>query len=400
MAPVVKLGDKSQAQAEQEVHAVEDRGGLFVQAVEATRLPMVVTDPAVADNPIVYANQAFLQMFGYSREEVLGRNYHFLSSPSTDPEVARRIDRAMSARYDIVEEVLFCSKDGRAIWVSQLVSPTVEDGRIVRHFASFMDITGRVTAERRLQELNATLERRVRDRTQRLELEIARRQRLEAVLRDQLAQEQELVQQKEFLLQEVNHRTKNALALAASLLQIQVTRSSEAATKEALQTAVGRLSLISEVHALLHQSGAAETVDFAAYLRRLAQDLVGSLQAEPGQVELTVDADAASWGSNLAIPLGLIVTEALVNTFKHGLPEGRQGRIRIGLQRAGGGMMRLMVEDDGTGLPAERQRDGLGLKLIEMFAQKIKGKASLTAGPQGGTTVQVWFPDPSRTALA
>jgi PAS domain-containing protein len=65
---------QGQAAAERGVRDTERRGGPFVAAVEATRMPMAVTDPAVADNPIVYANAAFLDLCGYEREGVLGQN--------------------------------------------------------------------------------------------------------------------------------------------------------------------------------------------------------------------------------------------------------------------------------------------------------------------------------------
>jgi PAS domain S-box-containing protein len=54
----------------------------FVAAVEATRMPMVVTDPTVDGNPIVYVNQSFIDLFGYTQDEVLGQNYFFLTAPT------------------------------------------------------------------------------------------------------------------------------------------------------------------------------------------------------------------------------------------------------------------------------------------------------------------------------
>ena len=388
-----------EGEAEREVGRAEARGGPFVEAVEATRMPMVVTDPALAGNPVTYANAAFLELFGYRREEVLGRNYLFLAGPGTDPEVARRVDRAMAAGRDVVvEEVLLRAKDGREVWVSLFVAPMAEDGRVVRHFASLLDVTGRVEGERRDRELNGTLERRVAERTRRLEAEVERRVRLEAVLRDRLAREQEHVRRKEFLVREVNHRTKNAIAMAAALLGMQAARSGDPGTREALETARGRLSLIAEVHELLYQGGAPEAVDFAAYLRRLGPALVASLEAGPDRVEVLVEVEVeeATWGPDLAIPLGLVVNEAVTNALKHAFPGGRRGRVRIGLRRAGGGAVRLSVEDDGVGLPERRREGGLGLELVEALARQAGGEASVAAAPGGGTAVAVSFPDPGR----
>ena len=82
-------------------------------------------------------------------------------------------------------------------------------------------------------------------------------------------------------------------------------------------------------------------------------------------------------------------------------PEGRAGRVRVELRADGGGLMRLLVEDDGAGMPAERRDGSLGLRLIEMFAKQVKGRAAMEAGRGGrGTAVAVTFPDPNAAAAA
>ena len=96
------------------------------------------------------------------------------------------------------------------------------------------------------------------------------------------------------------------------------------------------------------------------------------------------------------MPLGLVAGDALTNALKHAFPEGREGRVRVVLRAVGGGLMRLCVEDDGVGLPAERRGGSLGLRLIEMFAPQIKSKVTMENRPDGdGTVVAVTFPDPN-----
>jgi len=86
-------------------------------------MPMVVTDPTIDDNPIVYVNQSFIDLFGYSREEVLGQTYFFLAGPDTDPEVERHIRAAMMADEPLDLEVRLRAKDGREVWAAKFVSP-------------------------------------------------------------------------------------------------------------------------------------------------------------------------------------------------------------------------------------------------------------------------------------
>jgi PAS domain S-box-containing protein len=400
---------QGQAEAERRLGAVEARGGPFVAAVEATRMPMAVTDPQAADNPIVYANAAFLELCGHEREDVLGQNYFFLVGERADPEVAARVEAAMAARRTFIEDVPFRAKDGREVWVSMFVSPVVEDGRVVQHFASFLDISDRVARERELREAKETLDRRVAARTRRLqeanarlEEEVERRRRTEATLRDALAQGQEDIRYRDFLIREVDHRAKNALQLAVSLLGVQARHVDDPDCRGALETAMGRLRRMGGVHALLTYRAAdgPSGIDFPDYLRRLCREVEEGLSDAPGRVQVEVDAEEeAVWGPDVVVPLGLIAGEALTNALKHAFPEGQRGRVRVGL-RAKGGTMRLLVEDDGAGMPAERREGSLGLRLVEMFAKQVKGRAAAEAVRGGrGTAVVVTFPDPNAAAL-
>ncbi|MBO1077118.1 PAS domain-containing protein [Roseomonas marmotae] len=398
---------QGQAQSERAVVDLAALGGPFVEAFDATRMPMAITDPNVAGNPIIYCNAAFLQMCGYDRKEVLGQDYFFLIGRHTDPSVAQRIKDAVAARREFTEDILFHTKDGREIWVAALVDPMVENDRVVRHFVSFLDITDRVHREQELREAKATLDRRVTARTKRLqhakdklEEEVERRRRTEALLRDSLAEGEVALSFRDFLIQEVHHRTKNALQLATALLQLQA-RQSEPLVRSALDVATGRLMRIGEVHEMLaYQSETPNTIEVAPYLLRLGQSMVEGLVTKPGQIEVEVEADEeAVWSPDVVIPLGLIVGEAVTNAFKHAFPEGRRGRILVDLSLADDGLVRLRIEDDGIGLPPSRRKGSLGLKLIETLAQQIQGKVEIVRRESGtGTAVSVTFPDPSTAA--
>ena len=215
-----------------------------------------------------------------------------------------------------------------------------------------------------------------------------------------MAQGQEDIRYRDFLIREVNHRTKNALQLAVSLLGVQARHVDSPACRDALEAAMGRLKRVGEVHALLtYRSGRPDVIDCPDYLRRLCREMEESLSPSGGRVTVEWDAeDEALWGPDLVVPLGLIVGEAVTNALKHAFPDGREGRVRVELRAVGGGTMRLLVEDDGTGIPAERRAGSLGLRLIEMFAKQVKGGAVMEAGQGGqGTAVVVTFPDPNAT---
>ncbi|WP_043343967.1 sensor histidine kinase [Belnapia moabensis] len=396
---------EGQAAAERGVRDIAARGGPFVAAVEATRMPMVVTDPTVFGNPIIYANATFLELCGYEREAVLGQNYFFLLGEHAALDVAARVEAVMAAQRRFIEDVPFRTRDGREVWVSMFVSPVVEDGRVVQHFASFLDISDRVAREHELREAKETLERRVATRTRRLQEvnarlqeEAERRQRTEATLRDALAQGQEDIRYRDFLIREVNHRTKNALQLAVSLLGVQARQIDDPACRATLETAMGRLRRVGEVHSLLtYRIGNPNAIDFPDYLRRLCEEMAEAMAPSPEQVSVEVEADEeAVWSPDLVVPLGLIVGEAVTNALKYAFPDGRSGRVRVELHAEAGGQMRLLVEDDGAGMSVEHRTGSLGLRLVEMFAKQVKGRATMEAGRGGqGTAVAVIFPDPS-----
>ncbi len=370
-------------------------------------MPMAVTDPRVTDNPIIYANAAFLELSGYAREEVMGQGYFFLMGQLMQPEMAAHIAEAMAAHRKINVDVPFNTKDGRKLWVTQLIDPIVQDGQVIQHFASFVDITDRVRREASLREAKETLDRRVATRTRRLQLtkerleeEVERRRRVEATLRDALAQGQEDLRFRDFLVREVNHRTKNALQMAVTLLELQA-RQSDPGLRDGLRIAMGRLKRIGEVHALLtYEADRPDSIDVPPYLRRLCQDLSESLAPHPGQVQVEADVEeGGAWGPDLVIPLGMIVGEALTNAFKHAFPDGRKGQVRVELHGGGDGLMTLRIEDDGIGLPKLRRKGSLGLRLIDVFAKQVKGGATVENRRDGeGAIVAVTFPVPGISA--
>jgi PAS domain S-box-containing protein len=393
-----------QRAAEERMQTRRGEGGPFVAAVEATRMPMVVTDPGVEGNPIVYANAAFLDLCGYGMEEVLGQGYMFLAGADADPATADRIAAAVSARRALVEDVPFRRKDGRGIWVAAFVGPVVEDGRVVQHFASFLDITHRVELERRLAEARETLERRAAERTRRLQEanarlreEVERRTRVEAVLRDTLAEKDAEVRFRTVLAREVDHRARNALQMAGTLLSIHARAMEDPDCADALREAQARLTRIADVHAAMHRDEHPGSADLGAYLRELASGMAEA-RAAPGRVEIAVEAEEALWGPDLVVPLGMIAGEAVTNALKHAFPDGREGRIDVRLEAAGAGTMRLVVEDDGVGMRPERRPGALGLGLIRGLAEQVRGSALVEPGARGGTRVVVVFPAPEDPA--
>ncbi len=126
-----------------------DAGGdHFLAAVEAAPVPMVLSDPNRADDPIVFANAAFLRLTGYDRAEVVGRNCRFLQGPDTDPGAVEAIRRAVRARGEISVEILNYRKDGTPFRNALSIAPVFDAaGRLVHFVASQFDVSRRRRVE-------------------------------------------------------------------------------------------------------------------------------------------------------------------------------------------------------------------------------------------------------------
>ena len=114
---------------------------------------MIVTDPRQPDNPIVFCNEAFSFMTGYSEEEILGTNCRFLQGPETDRDVVAQIRAAVERRDEIAVELLNYRKNGSTFWNALFISPVYDDaGELVYFFSSQLDISRRREAEDALHE--------------------------------------------------------------------------------------------------------------------------------------------------------------------------------------------------------------------------------------------------------
>lgn len=156
---------------ESEIDRVGRSSDPFASAVRATRMPMLITDPNQADNPIVFVNDAFLRLTGYERSECLGRNCRFLQGPDTDPADVAKLRDAIERRSQIEMEIINHRKDGSRFFNRVLISPVFDDiGHLTYFFASQFDVTLERDRLVRLQHEHDKLEKEVERRTRELGL--------------------------------------------------------------------------------------------------------------------------------------------------------------------------------------------------------------------------------------
>ena len=156
------------------------------------------------------------------------------------------------------------------------------------------------------------------------------------------------------LLADMNHRFKNSLQAVGGLLHAEGKRVEDAAARAALEDAAGRLRVLGRLHDRLHLLGegvsARDTVEMRGFLDGLCSDLRATL-AEGRPVAVRACADPISLSAAQAVPVGLIVNEAVTNALKHAFPGERPGSVTVRLRRQGERGLRLEIADDGVGLP-------------------------------------------------
>ena len=165
----------------------------------------------------------------------------------------------------------------------------------------------------------------------------------------------ELLQAKEVLLQEMQHRVANSLQIIASILLLKARTVQSEETRLHLQDAHQRVMSVATVQEQLHASGLNERIEIRPYLTKLCASLAASMVGERRALSIKVQATSGGATSSEAVSLGLIVTELVINALKHGFPAGAEGEILVSYDAQDSGW-RLSVSDNGSGTQGRGRR--------------------------------------------
>ncbi len=188
------------------------------------------------------------------------------------------------------------------------------------------------------------------------------------------------------LMLEVHHRVKNNLQIIASLLNLQASRIRVPEARAEFQAARDRVRALATLHRHLYAEGELHTINMRSFLMELCGQLFQAIGEKEGhRLRLSIEAPELRMTSDQAVPLALIVTEAVTNSIKYAFPGGRSGHISVRLNEHDG-VLDLEIEDDGIGIPAGRvetesgTRDGIGLQLIRGFSRQLGASLEVEEG--------------------
>ena len=201
----------------------------------------------------------------------------------------------------------------------------------------------------------------------------------------------------ELLIKEIHHRVKNNLQIIASLLNLQANRIRQPEARAEFASARDRVRALATLHRYLYSEGELQTLNMRSFLQELCAQLFQAIGEKQGRrIQLHIEAPEIEMASDQAVPLSLVVTEAVSNAVKYAFPGGRSGHVDVILSEVGGGIGRLVIRDDGIGIPAGRAetetgvRDGLGIQLIRGFARQLGAQLEVLEG--AGTCYTLTFP--------
>jgi two-component sensor histidine kinase len=197
---------------------------------------------------------------------------------------------------------------------------------------------------------------------------------------------EDLLREKDILLQELQHRIANSLQIIASVLMQGARRVRSRQARGHLRDAGNRVISIATLQRQL-AAATAEDVELRAYFTELCASIGASMIDGDGRIVLDVKVDRSVSKAEGSVSLGLIVTELVINALKHAFPRHRKGRILVDYRSAGEAWT-LSVRDNGVGMPAVPGRPGLGTGIIEALAARLGAAVTIVpAGP--GTKVSI-----------
>ncbi len=330
-------------------NAVPD--GVASQALARAPYALVLTNPQLDDNPIVYVNAAFEEITGYSREMAIGRNCRFLQGDDTDQPGIRQLRDAVAERKQAHVVLRNYRADGEQFINRLLIAPLNKEEDDVPYFMGIQTVVPEGEESR-----------------------------------EHIAQQ----------IEEIQHRVKNHMSMIVGMIRLQARDIKQSAGKEfdTLARRIETLQLLyEEISAADARSNSNDApVNLGAYLTRVA-NAIAHIDGRSG-VRVNVDADEIEVPVNTATQLGLALSEVMTNAMQHAFVDQESGLVEVRVKSMSGGTLRIQVSDDGVGIPPDvewPEKGSLGGRIVTQLIRGLDAKL-LVERQMSGTLVMIDVP--------
>ena len=326
---------KERKQAEEELIKSEEKYRSLVETIEEG------IGNVDENEAFVFVNQAAADIFGYSKDEMIGKNLKELTSPEMFQKILEETSRRKKGESNSYElSVLRKNQEQRIITV--IATPIItKDGKHKGSFGIFHDITERKQAE-------------------------------EQIKRD--------LEEKETLLRELYHRTKNNMQVIPSMLTMQSSRSGNEFVHNSFKEIDDRIIAMALVHEKLYQAKDLSQINLKEYIIALFDLIKGSHGIESEVIALKLDLEDVPVLIDTAIPCGLIMNELISNVFKHAFPNNEQGEIHIRLYKDEEEAINIYLADNGIGVSPDfdlRNCNSMGLQIMfDLVEYQLQGEVN------------------------
>ena len=313
----------------------------FFDGFSRTQVPMVVSDPRLEDNPIIYVNHAFTKQTGYARSAAVGRNCRFLQGEETSIATVDKLRASIQAQESVSVDILNYRASGEPFMNRLLVAPLSDENGELRYYVGIQ------------KELNA----------------------------NQRDTDAERMNQQ---LSEVQDRVEADMSMIIGMVRHQSNLSMQPAEYAALTRRIETLQLLYEEMALSDRHSNEDSIHMGSYISRLAC-AIGHVYGRSG-IRLNLQVEPLNASMEIASRVGLVTSELLSNSFEHAFDRIETGLVEVRMSQLSGGGLRLTVSDDGLGIPNSMQWPStatMGGRMVAGLIEGLEGTMQLARGAAG-----------------
>ncbi|QBF32947.1 PAS domain-containing protein [Thalassococcus sp. S3] len=305
------------------------------------QVSMVLTNPNLDDNPIVYVNEAFQRATGYSRTSTIGRNCRFLQGKDTDKADVDRLRKAVERNEDVTVDILNYRANGEPFLNRLIVAPVKDQNGKCQYFIG-------IQKEIRERDLDSSA--------------------------DRVSQQ----------LLEVQNRVRSDLSMIISMIRQQSRETSAPEDFVALSRRIETLQLLYEEMKLSDAKSNRDGIQLGSYLSRLAA-AISHIDGRSG-IRMSLQIEPLEVPIETATRVGLVMSEVLTNAFQHAFERLDSGLVEVRMSRLSEGGLRLIIADDGVGIPREVKWPNprtVGGRIVTGLIEGLEGTLQLGRGAAG-----------------